>query len=185
MAPPAPSNRKVPSGKRTVQLKKKLKRKQPRPRVAKTPNDTRKPTMSTPKLDEKLRELVEEHYNFVSDHSDKIYQEVVKYMENHTVAELCEIVKAGMPDFWKGQIEEDEVDLDALGHWLLDWPWTSSFTQTSPWSQELVSRLEAEMPDANEHCMQESRLHGMERPRAEHGVIPWAALGQKAYTFTM
>jgi hypothetical protein len=85
--------------------------------------------MSTPKLDEKLRELVEEHYNFVSDHSDKIYQEVVKYMENHTVAELCEIVKAGMPDFWKGQIEEDEVDLDALGHWLLDWPWTSSFKQ--------------------------------------------------------
>jgi hypothetical protein len=35
-------------------------------------------------------------------------------MENHTVAQLCEIVKAKMPDFWQKQIENDEVDLDEL-----------------------------------------------------------------------
>jgi hypothetical protein len=111
---PATSTTKAPSGKRTVQRKKKLKRKQTGPRTAKTLNDTKKPSTSTPKLDEKLREPVEKHHNFVSENSDRIHQKVVKYMENHTVAQLCETVKAGMPDFWKAQIENDEVDLDAL-----------------------------------------------------------------------
>jgi hypothetical protein len=117
--PPATSTSKVPSGKRTVQLKKKLKRKQTGPRTAKTLNDTKKPSTSTPKLDGKLRELVEEHHNFVSENSDRIHQKVVKYMETHTVAQLCETGKAGMPDFWKAQIENDEVNLDELAARLL------------------------------------------------------------------
>jgi hypothetical protein len=113
MAPsPAPSTPKVPPSKRRLALKKKVSRKRTGPR---SPNaaSTPKPAIPTPKLDEKLRELVEEHYSFVSE-NNRIHQNVVKYMEDHTVAELCETVKAGIPDFWKVQIENDEVDLDEL-----------------------------------------------------------------------
>jgi hypothetical protein len=113
--PPATSTTKVPSGNRTVQLKKKLKRKQTGPRTARTLDDTRKPPTSTPKLDDKLRRLAQDYFDFVNKNNDIVHQKVVKYVETHTVAQLCgTVVKAGMPDFWKAQIENDKVNLDEL-----------------------------------------------------------------------
>jgi hypothetical protein len=72
------------------------------------------PSMSTPNLDRKLRKLVQDHFNYVDENHDICHQKVTKYFESHTISQVCATVKSGIPDFLKFQLENDEVDLDAL-----------------------------------------------------------------------
>jgi hypothetical protein len=58
--------------------------------------------------------VVQEHFDYVDENHDICHQKVTKYFESHTVSQVCATVKSGIPDSLKFQLENDEVDLDAL-----------------------------------------------------------------------